>query len=81
MNIDKDWLLQHLTEDELMMFFNIASLDSQYKYWDLDTIQAIKPNVFAQKFMRIQTLVNEEGALVLESLKNKLVEFERSYIQ
>lgn len=81
MNIDKNWLLQHLTEDELLMFFNVASLDSHYKHFDLDTIQAIKPRVFAQKFLQIQTLVNEEGKVVLESLKNKLVEFENSYIQ
>lgn len=81
MNIDKNWLLQHLTQEELMMFYNIASLDSHYKHFDLDTIQAVKPRVFAQKFSRIQSLVNEEGKLILESLKNKLVEFENSYIQ
>lgn len=81
MNIDKDWLIQHLTEDELMMFFNVITLDSHYKYFDLDTVQAIKPSIFAQKFLRIQPLVNEEGETALESLKNKLVEFEKSYIQ
>lgn len=81
MNIDKNWLLQQLTEDELMMFYNIASLDSQYKHFDLDTIQAIRPRIFAQNFSRIQTLVNEEGLVILNSLKDKLLEFENSYIQ
>lgn len=81
MNIDKNWLLQHLTQEELMMFYNIASLDSHYKYFDLDTIQAVNPRVFAQKFLHIQPLVNEEGKLILESLKSKLVEFESSYVQ
>lgn len=81
MNIDKGWLLSNLTQDELMMFFNVASLNSHYKNFDLDTIQAVKPRVFAQKFALIQPLVNEEGQKILENLKNKLLEFENSYIQ
>lgn len=81
MNIDKEWLLSNLTQEELMMFFNIAMLNSQYKHFDLDTIQAIRPMVFARNFQSMNTLVNEQGTLVLESLKNKILEFQSSYIQ
>lgn len=81
MRIDQRWLTTALTEDELMMFYNIASLDSQRKNIDLDTMVALKPQVFAQRFMKMKTLVNEQGSEVLETLKNKIIEFENFNIQ
>jgi hypothetical protein len=81
MNIDQRWLLTNLTEDELLMFYNIVSLNSQYKNFDLDTMVAVKPQIFSQKFMQIQPLVNEQGAAVLETLKNKILEFENFKLQ
>lgn len=80
MKIDKRWLLNHLTQEELMMYFNVAMLNSHYKYFDLDTIQAIKPKIFAHNFQTIKPLVNEQGILILESLKNKILEFQSSYL-
>jgi|694.fasta_scaffold152562_4 hypothetical protein len=81
MNIDQRWLLTNLTEDELLMFYNIVSLNSQYKNFDLDTMVAVKPQIFSQKFMQIQPLVNEQGTAVLETLKNKILEFENFKLQ
>jgi hypothetical protein len=81
MNIDKRWLTAHLTEDELMMFFNIAMHNSQYKQFDLDTIQAVRPAIFARNFQQVRSIVNEQGNAVLESLRNKLLEIQNSYIQ
>jgi hypothetical protein len=81
MNIDQRWLLTNLTEDELLMFYNIVSLNSQYKNFDLDTMVAVKPHIFSQKFMQIQPLVNEQGTAVLETLKNKILEFENFKLQ
>jgi hypothetical protein len=81
MNIDQRWLLTNLTEDELLMFYNIVSLKSQYKNFDLDTMVAVKPQIFSQKFMQIQPLVNEQGAAVLETLKNKILELENFKLQ
>jgi hypothetical protein len=81
MNIDQRWLLTNLTEDELLMFYNIVSLNSQYKNFDLDTMVAVKPQIFSQKFMQIQPLLNEQGTAVLETLKNKILEFENFKIQ
>jgi hypothetical protein len=81
MNIDQRWLLTNLTEDELLMFYNIVSLNSQYKNFDLDTMVAVKPQIFSQKFMQIQPLVNEQGAAVLETLKNKILELENFKLQ
>lgn len=81
MNIDRRWLLTNLTEDELLMFYNIVSLNSQYKNFDLDTMVAVKPKIFAQKFMQIQPLLNEHGTAVLETLKIKILEFENLKLQ
>jgi hypothetical protein len=81
MNIDQRWLLTNLTEDELLMFYNIVSLNSQYKNFDLDAMVAVKPQIFSQKFMQIQPLVNEQGTAVLETLKNKILEFENFKLQ
>lgn len=81
MNIDKRWLTTHLTEDELTMFFSIAMHGSQYKQFDLDTIQAVRPAIFARNLQQVRSIVNEQGSAVLESLRNKLLEFQNSYIQ
>jgi hypothetical protein len=81
MNIDRRWLLTNLTEDELLMFYNIVSLNTQYKNFDLDTMVAVRPQIFAQKFMQIQPLLNEQGTAVLETLKNKILEFENLKLQ
>lgn len=81
MNIDQRWLLTNLTEDELLMFYNVVSLSSHYSNFDLDTMVAVKPQIFAQKFMQIQPLVNEQGTAVLETLKNKILEFESFKLQ
>ena len=81
MNIDQRWLLTCLTEDELLLFHSIVSLNSHYKNFDLDTMIAVKPQVFAQKFMQIQPLLNEQGTEVLGTLKNKILELENLKLQ
>lgn len=81
MNIDQRWLTTNLTEDELLMFYNIVSLNSHYKPFDLDTMVAVKPQVFAQKYMQIKSLLTEQGTEVLETLKNKIIEFENLKLQ
>ena len=81
MNIDKRWLTTELTEDELLMFFNVASLSSSYQYFDIDTIQAIRPKIFLRNFCAIHPILTEDGVHTLETLKNKILEFEGMSIQ
>lgn len=81
MNIDKIWLTTNLTEDELLMFYAVATFKAQYQYFDLDTLQAIRPRIFAQRFQKIVAALNDEGKQIHENLKNKILDFERSYIQ
>lgn len=76
MKPDKRWLTTELTEDELAMYYNIASLNSQYQYFDLDTLQAINLKTFARNFEAIKSLLNEEGMAVYETLKTKILEFQ-----
>lgn len=76
MKPDKRWLTTELTEDELAMFYNIASLNSQYQYFDLDTLQAINLKTFSRNVEAIKALLNEEGIAVYETLKTKILEFQ-----
>lgn len=79
MIINKEWMTDQLTEEELMMFYNIASLDSQYTNFDLDTLQAVRPPIFARNMNTIREKLTEEGIVVLDSLKAKLIDFEGSF--
>lgn len=76
MKPDKRWLTTELTEDELAMYYNIASLNSQYQYFDLDALQAINLKTFSRNFEAIKSLLNEEGMAVYETLKTKILEFQ-----
>lgn len=76
MKPDKRWLTTELTEDELAMYYNIASLNSQYQYFDLDALQAINSKTFSRNFEAIKALLNEEGMAVYETLKTKILEFQ-----
>lgn len=80
MKIDKRWLTQELTEDELSMFFAVASLSSTYSF-DLDTIQAVRPQIMGRNMRDIVPLLNEEGQQVLENLKTKILDFESLGLQ
>lgn len=76
MKPDKRWLTTELTEDELAMYYNIASLNSQYQYFDLDTLQAINSRTFSRNVEAIKPLLTEEGMAVYETLKTKILEFQ-----
>lgn len=76
MKPDKRWLTTELTEDELAMYFSIASLNSQYKYFDLDTLQAVNLITLSRNFENIKSLLTEDGMAVYETLKTKILEFQ-----
>lgn len=76
----KHWLLNELTEDELLMAFAIAKHESSFDHFDLDTIQAMRMDRFARKFQQVYSLVIEEFKPVIESLKTKIMEFEKMNI-
>ena len=74
------WLTTVLTRNELLLFWAIATHNTSYAHFDLNSLQAVRWESFVHKVHDVQPMLNVKGLKTWDRLRKKILDLKRTDI-